>query len=95
MVLGYRVMRNCGIQLFMVHNAVAILVNASLCLLYVWHNYITVVSSHQHYNICSTWFLDIGIYQVVFFLHLDGLKFGYARLKGQWMLASMRIDRRN
>ena len=29
--------------------AVAISVNVSLCLLYAWHNYITVVSLHLHY----------------------------------------------
>ena len=30
----------------------------------MWHNYITVVSLHL-YNKCSTWFLDIRIYQLV------------------------------
>ena len=33
--------------------AVAIPVNVSSCLLYMWHNDITVVSLHQHYNTCS------------------------------------------
>ena len=60
------VMCDCGIQLFRgtVNIAVVIPVNVSLCLLYMWHNYITVVSLH-HYNKCSAWFLDIRIYQPV------------------------------
>ena len=45
--------------------AVAIPVNVSLCLLYIWYNYITVVSLHQHYNTFSAWFLDIRIYQLI------------------------------
>ena len=36
---------------------VAISADVSLCLLYMWHNHITVVSLH-HCNTCSTWFLD-------------------------------------
>ena len=60
------VMHNCGIQLFhgTVKFAVAILDNVSLCLLYMWHNYITVVSLY-HYNTCSAWFLDIRIFPQV------------------------------
>ena len=45
--------------------AVAIPVNVSSCLLYMWPSDITVVSLHQHYNTYSTWFLDIRIYQLV------------------------------
>ena len=40
------IVRKCGIQLF--HSTVKsyLLMNVSLCLLYMWHRYITVVSLH-------------------------------------------------
>ena len=42
------VKHDCGIQLFhgTVKYSIAIPVNVSLCLLYMWHNYIIVVSLH-------------------------------------------------
>ena len=33
--------------------------------MYMWYNYITVVSLHEHYNTYSAWFLDIRIYRLV------------------------------
>ena len=56
-----------GFNYFMVqwNIAVAIPVNVSLCLLYMWHNYITVVLLHWYYDTHSASFLDIRIYQLV------------------------------
>ena len=45
--------------------SVAIPVNLSSCLLYMWHSDNTVVSLHQHYNTYSVWFLDVRICQLV------------------------------
>ena len=60
-----------GFNLFVVQRkiAVAIPVNVSLYLLYMWHSDITIVSLHQHCNTYSAWILDVRIillYQLVF-----------------------------